>query len=336
MLGVLQQLPPKNNFLARFFRNTIQSDTDTIDIDIVKGGRRVIPYVRPVQEGVVMERNGFKTNSYKIPYARVKMASECDKFLNRSLGDTPYTPETPAQRAAAQLVNDLRYLNDCLDDEEERQRAEALTTGAVTIRNAKGTAIQNVGFDIDPSHFVTASPAWDDEDAKKNEILAQCRAWRNIIADSGAPAPNYMIVASDVEDVIIDKFDPNDTTSGLSSIRVDRGQVDITNLPGGVTYLGYFKELGCDIYGYRGKYTDLDGTQKPYIPTGKVIFLSDQARFDRNYGAIKNFNAGFAAVPRFPLTWIENDGRARFLQLESAPLMTIHQVDAIVIATVLS
>jgi hypothetical protein len=338
MLGVLEELPPVPAFLRNtFFRNTIQSDTDTIDLDIVKGRRRVVPYVRPVQQGVVIERGGYSTVSYKIPYIKIKRASEADKYLRRSPGDTPYTSEGPVVRAARQFVQDLAELNADLDLEEERQAAEAIFTGRVTIRNEAGTAIQNVDYQLPSAHNIVLSGAalWSDASQKKNEILQFLRGKRRLLVTDGGISPTDIVVATDVSDVLISKFDPNSETSGLSSIRVDRGQIDIRNLPDGVTYLGYFGELGCDLWAYDGAYTDLDGSVKPYAPSGKIAMLSRNARFDKNYAAIQNFHAGFAAVPRFPLSWIEPDGRARFLQLESAPLYSPHQVDSLFVAQVL-
>ena len=338
MLEVLEQIPPQPKFLRNtFFRNVKQSDTDTIDIDIVKQGRRVTAYTRPVLQGTLMERGGFETKSYKMPTIKIKMASGADKFMTRSAGETPYTLETPAQRAARALVDDEAYLNGCLDAEEERQAAEVLSTGAITIRNDKGEAIQNIDFSLEASHkpVLTAADKWDDNSQNFSTILAKCRAWRKIITRTGAPAPTHMVVASNVGELLIDKFNPPKEQSHISSIRVDRGQVDITNLPDGVTYIGFFKELGCDIYSYDGTYLDLDNNVKPYIPDGKVILASANARFDRNYAAIQNFHAGLMPVARFPWTWIEPDGRARFLQLESAPLLAPHQIDSIVAATVL-
>jgi hypothetical protein len=338
MLGILQEIPPVPTFLRNeFFRNTIQSDTDTIDLDIVKKRNRVVPYVRPVQEGVIIERGGFSTNSYKMPYIKVKRASEADKYVNRSPGDTPYTPEGPAARAAREMINDFAELTADLDLEEERQAAEAIFTGKVTIRNEAGTAIQNVDFQLPVTHneILTGTALWSDPSQKKNEILQFLRTKRRLLIQDGGIPPTDIVLATDVSDVVINKFDPNDETSGLSSVRVDRGQIDIRNLPNGVTYIGYFKELGCDLWSYDGTYVDLDGTVKPYAPAGKIAMLSRNARFDRNYAAIKNFHAGFAAVPRFPLTWIEQDGRARFIQIESAPLYAPHQVDALYVAQVL-
>ena len=336
MLNVLEQLPHAPTFLRNtFFRNTIQSDSDTIDIDIVKGGRRVVPYIRPVQEGVVMERDGFETKSYKMPYIRVKRPSEADKYMTRSPGEIIYGTQTPAQRAARELVDDLAELSGNFDAEEERQAAELIFTGRVTIRNDKGVAFHNIDFGLTNIEALTGTAKWDDPSQDFNTVLEYLRKKRKSITSTGAPAPTHIVVASDVGDVLIKIFNPANSTSLISSIRVDRGQVDVTNLPDGVTYIGFFKELGCEIYSYDGTYLDLDGTVKPYAPAGMMAMLSTNARYDRNYGAIKNFHGGFAAVPRFAHTWIENDGRARILQLESAPLYALHQVDSVAIAKVL-
>jgi len=336
MLNMLEQMPPAPTFLRnRFFRNTRLHDTDTIDIDIVKGGRRVTPYIRPVQEGVVMERAGFKTNSYKMPYARIKRTSEADRHFTRSAGDHAYGNRTPAQRAATELADDLADLNANLDAEEERQAAEAIFTGKVTVRNAEGKAIHNIDFGLTNTEALTGAALWSASGATKNSVLKLLRAKRRSIVKTGAPSPNHIVVATDVSDVLINIFDPDDTASGLSSIRADRGQIDITNLPDGVTYIGYFNELGCDVYSYDGEYIDLDGSAKPYAPAGTIAMLSTNARFDRNYGAIKNFHGNFASVPRFPHSWITDDGRARFLQLESAPLYALHQVDSVAVVKVL-
>jgi hypothetical protein len=336
MLGVLEQIPPAPTFLRNtFFRKTIQSDTDTVDIDIVKGGRRVVPYVRPVQEGVVMEKGDFTTRSHKLPYIKVKRMTEADKWLRRSPGETPYTAEGPAARAAKALIEDLAELNANLDAEEERQAAEAVFTGKVTIRNGKGAAFQNIDFGLTNIDTLLGANKWSDASQNFNTILEYLRNKRRTITATGAPGPTDIVMAADVGDVAIKIFNPAGQQSYVSSIRVDRGQIDITNLPNGITYLGFFKELGCDLWIYDGTYVDLDGAVKPYAPAGKLAMLSRNARFDRNYAAIQNYHAGFAAVPRFPLTWIEQDGRARFLQVESAPLYAPHQVDSLFVAPVL-
>jgi hypothetical protein len=335
MLNVLEQIPPAPMFLRNtFFRNVLRHDTDTIDIDIVKGGRRVVPYIRPVQQGVVMERGGFQTKSYKIPYTRIKRASEADRFFTRTPGDTVYDGG-PARRAAEEFNNDFAELNANLDAEEERQCSEVIFTGRATLRNEDGVPIQNVDYGLENIEILSGTAKFSDPSQNFNTVLEKLRHKRQSITKTGAPAPTDIVVAPDVSDRLIEIFNPANQQSLISSIRVDRGQIDIQNLPDGVTYIGFFKELGCDIYSYDGTYLDLDNAVKPYAPQGMLAMLSRNARFDRNYGAIKNFYGNFVSVPRFPHSWIEADGRGRFVQVESAPLMAIHQVDSVAIMKVM-
>jgi hypothetical protein len=326
-------MEPKPQFFKRFQRNTIQHPTDTITIDIEKGGQRIVPYVFPVEEGVIMKRDGYTTESYKIPYIRVKMASEADKFLQRSAGETVFDDGGPASRAARQLIDDLDYLGGNIDQEEERQRAEAFTLGQTTVRNAKGQSVRVIPYGLTQ----TGSPAapWT-ANTGFNDVLEYLRKKIRDITATGAPAPTDIVLAGDVGDILIRIFSPDGKTSYLSQFKVERGEINLRTIEPGVSYLGNFIELGgADVYIYNGTYRDLDGTVKPYVPAGKLIMLSQNARYDMNYGAIQNFHGNFAAVSRFPHTWIEQDGRGRFLQLESAPLFVPHQIDSVGVYDVL-
>jgi len=333
MLGVLRQMEPRPSFFQRFQRNTLQHPTDTIDIDIEKGGQRIVPYVFPVEEGVVMERGSFSANSYKIPYIRVKMTSEADKFLTRSAGETVFDDGGPASRAARQLIDDFDQLNRNIEQEEERQRAEAFTLGQTTIRNAAGKTIRVIPYGLTQ----TGSPAapWT-KDTGFNDVLEYLRARIADITKTGAPAPTDIVLAGDVGDILVRIFNPEGKPSYLSAFKVERGEINLRTVEPGVSYLGNFIELGgADVWIYNGTYRDLDGVVKPYVPNGKLIMLSQNARYDMNYGAIQNFHGNFAPVARFPHSWIEQDGRGRFLQLESAPLFVPHQIDSVGVYDVL-
>jgi hypothetical protein len=332
MLGVIEQTPPVPSFLRRFQSGVNQSNTDTIDIDIIKGGRKVASYVSPVQEGVVVERGTYATKSEKIPYIRHKRASEADKYMVRSAGETPYASSTPAQRAAAEFVKDFADLNEMFDIEEERQRAEALFQGKVTVRDAKGINLKVINYGLTQ----TGSPAapWT-ANTGFNDVLEYLRGRVKAITKTGSPAPTDIVCADDVGNILIRIFNPDAKTSYLSSIRVDRGQLDIRAVEPGVLYLGYLKELGCDVWIYNGEYTDLDETSKPFVPSGKLAMLSQNARYEMNYGAIKNFHGNFAPIARFPHSWVESDGRGRFIQLESAPLFIPLQIDSVGVYDVL-
>jgi hypothetical protein len=55
------------------------------------------------------------------------------------------------------------------------------------------------------------------------------------------------------------------------------------------------------------------------LPDHTVIITSADLEGTRCYGAIKDEEAGFQAVPYFAKSWVEKDPAARMLLLQSAP-----------------
>ena len=97
--------------------------------------------------------------------------------------------------------------------------------------------------------------------------------------------------------------------------------------------MGYLNEVNCDIWTYDEWYIDDNGVEQPMIPLKKVIMLSSRIRAVRHYAAIQDMKA-IAAVNRFPKSWEVEDPSVRFVMLQSAPLMGLHQPDGVICATV--
>ena len=260
MLDALEQKPPVRTFLRdRFFRNVRQSDSENIDIDIVKGKRRVAVYVKPIAQGHVLDKAGFTTQSYKAPYIKEKMKTTAQDVMRRAVGDTIYSGLSPQQRFAKRLAEELTELDEVITRAEEVQAAEALFTGKVTAKNEAGVAIQQVDFGLQATHNLVLSGAnlWSDANFKKNALLAQLRTWRKTnIKDSGK-VPTDLILSTEALDKFLEILDPDSTNAGLSSIRVERGMLDPTIYADqGVTYWGFLKEIGVDVWSYDEYYHD--------------------------------------------------------------------------------
>jgi hypothetical protein len=337
MLRALIQKPPVRTFLLdTFFRNTITSLSENIDIDIEKGKRRVAVYVSPIKEGHVVKRSGFTTRTYKVPYIKEKIPTTAGDLLVRAIGENIYSPLTPVARAQARLASELSDLDDMITRAEEIQAAQALFSGKVTCYDENGIAMAEIDFGLDATHKLTLSGSdlWSADSFKKNALLKQLRGYRKLLIKDSGLAPTDIILGSDAADQFISIVDPDDEKSGLSSVRVERGQIDIQNLPSGVTYWGYFKELGCDIWSYDEYYLS-GSTDTAIVPAKKIWMGSRNARFDRNYGAIKDLDS-LMSVPRFAKSWKTDDPSTRWLMLQSAPLMSPHQVDSFLVAQVLA
>ncbi len=330
MLAALEERKTAGTFLLDLLFSRVEtSDSEYVDIDIVKGKRRIAPFVSPLKEGKVVENEGFKTSSYKPPYVKPKKITTAQSVLKRSAGETIYGNKTPQQRAAEKLAKDLAELDDMITRREEWMAAELLQNGSVT---CTGDGIsQVIDFGLDATHKVTLSGTdlWSDSASNPLKNIAD---WARLIRKDSGVNPNVAIMGSDVADALI----ANTSVQKLLDLRrIDLGLIDPTALPNGVTYYGSLKAYGTvvDLYSYDEWYVNDSGTETAMIGADKFILTSTNADFRRNYGAIEDLGA-LAALPRFPKTWEQDDPSARFVMVQSAPLVALHQVDALVSATV--
>lgn len=332
MLEALEIIPvPRTFLLSTFFKETKEFESEKVDVDVVKGKRRVAVYVNPRGEGNVVERRGYRTYTYEPPYLKPKMVTTAEDAMKRSVGETIYAGQkTPLQRAAEQLGRDLAELDAMITRREELQAAEALFEGKLTIKDSEGNPLQEeIDFMRDPAHVVklTGARKWDNADAKPFEDV---RAWRKLtVKDAGASA-NIVIMGSRATDVFLANQDVRKVLDirnfAVGELKMQAAQ-DL-----GVTYIGPAE--GIDYYSYDEWYFDeATGTEKPVVPENKVLIGSTNAFCRRLYGAIRDVSV-LAALSRYPKSWVTEDPSHRWVQLHSAPLVVPHQIDAFVVAEV--
>jgi hypothetical protein len=338
MAAMEQAKPPRTFLLNTFFGGAPRTfDTEAVDIDIIKGKRRLAPFVNPRREGKVVEKRGFKTRSYKPAYIKPKMVTTAEDIMKRAPGQHIYAPNSgPAVKAAQELGRNLAELNEMITRREEWMAAMSLTTGKCPII---GEGVDDlVDFLMDGTHLpvLSGNQLWTDHDDAKP--LQDLRRWKRLVAKDSGMSPSIAIMGLDAIDNFLQCDEVVGTTGGRKSlfdmINVSIGRIDPQMLPDGVTYYGLIKELGLEIYTYEEWYVDDESDiESPMIPANKVLLGNPNARTERMYGAIKDLSA-LAAVPRFPKSWTVEDPSARFVMLQSAPLMAPLQVDAFLCATV--
>jgi len=336
MLRMLEQIYPPRTFLLETFFKTVETSTsEHVDIDIMKGKRRLAPFVSPLQQGKVVERIGWSTLTFKPPYVKPKMKTEAGEFLKRLPGQIIYQgDDSPSARAAKALAMDLAELQDQITRREEWMAAQALTTGQIDI---VGEGVDStIDFLMDAGHIIdkktTETDRWSNENSSPIKQLND--AVRLIAKDSGLTA-NVAVLGSDAADAFIEH--PL-VQKMLDNRRIELGQIIPDQLPDGVMYLGQLRRPRIDIYTY-DEYFNADGTGTvtPMVPPKKVILGSTKARTARHYGAIRDLKlAGSAAVRWFPKTWEEEDPSIRWLMVQSAPLVCLHQPDAFAVMEVLA
>ncbi|MGD9947526.1 MAG: major capsid protein [Desulfobulbus sp.] len=343
MLEAVEQMKRPGRFLRdTFFPGFRQFDTEAVDVDIVKGKRRLAPYVSPLAEGKVVERIGFATNTIKPGYIKPKIPTSAGDLLKRQPGEVLYQGGLGIEgRAQQQLGKDLAELLDMIDRREEWNAAQALNAGAVTMTviGESGDQAVSVDFQMAAAHKITLSGTdlWSDSGS---DPIADLAEWARLIRKDSGINPTDVVMGGDA----CVAFLGNATVQKFMDMRkVDLGMINPQQLEDGVTYVGTLKapSLQIDVWTYDEWYIDEStGTETNMVPANKVWLGSRRAQNSKLYAVIQDMEAiegGIAAaVQRFPKSWVTKDPSVRWLMIQSAPLMALNQPDAFVSAQVLS
>ncbi len=341
MLDVVDQMKRSSTFLRdTFFPGERQFDTASVDVDIVKGKRRLAPFVNPLAEGKVVERLGFTTNTLKPGYIKPKFVTTAEDLLKRTPGEVLYAGgRTPEMRAQEQLAKDLGELYDMITRREEWMAAQALNGGvvAMTVKGETADQVVTVDFQMAGTHKITLTltDRWSDS---ASDPLADLATWARLCRQDSGLSPSDVLLGTDAAETFIKHAKVKDE---LNNRRIDTGQIKPENFPDGVAYLGRIDRPGIsvDLWTYDEWFVDEDtGLEGPAIAADKVIMGLRRAQNTKLFGAIQDmeaFASGLVAVKRFPKSWITKDPSVRWLMMQSAPLMALNQPDAFVVATVL-
>lgn len=339
MQSLEQSKPPRTFFLDTFFSGAPRTfDTEAVDIDIMKGKRRLAPFVNPYREGKVIEKRGFKTRSYKPAYIKPKMVTTAEDILKREAGSHIYSPNSgPALRAAREVGRNLAELNEMIVRREEWMAAQSIITGTCRII---GEGIDDlVDFLMASTHLPVLSGGALWSAPTTATPLDDLKTWKRLIAKDSGISPSICVMGLSAIDAFLKCDQVIGTSTGgknvFNMINVQMGRIDPRILPDGVTYYGTLQELGLDIYTYEEWYVDDDSNiEMPMMPADRVLLGNPSARTEKLYGAIRDLKA-LAAVPRFPKSWEQEDPSVRYVMVQSAPLMAPIQIDAFLSATVL-
>jgi hypothetical protein len=334
MTAALQQiLPPKRFFRSTFFSRNVLHETPSISFDLYKGSRPIAAFVNPIDNGVVVERGGYSTKETKPAYVKEMRALRPADTQVRLIGEIPFQPKTPRERASAILGQDLMELEIRLQRLEEKMCADALLTGKIIVNGKGWNAQVDFGYVAGENKIVlSGTSAWSD--TENSDPMKDIDEWRRMIVKRCGIQPTHCIVSNDVAWAIINN---KKVKERLDNTRYRMGQIAPANMPEGISYYGdlLLPSGMVELYSYDEWYTDPETSADiPLMPSGKVLLGSTQARCEFHYGLIQNLNS-LQALPRFPFSWTENNGSARFVQLESAPMPNIFQVDAFIVADVM-
>lgn len=333
---VVRQAPPIHTYFRdHFFTRVLTFPTERVDIDLVKGDRKILPYVHPDAGGKAVKMDGYQTKSYKPPMVSGYIITTASQMMTRLPGETLYSGMTPAQRAAQQLVLEYNTLNDAATRREEYMCVEAIKTGAIHV---EGPGVkEDVDFEFTNTVQLTGNERWGESEAA---ILKNLEDWAERVLVHGFTNVDTLILGKVarrklMEDPTILKY--------LDNRRVELGIIAPRELPGGVSYIGHLNKPNLDIYEYAGVYTDdwtdpLTPTVKPLVDDNMAILISSAASFIMAYGACNYYDESkqlvTAQASRLMHSYIAHNPERRILELQARPLPIPDKVDSWLVATV--
>ena len=299
---VVRQAPPIHTYFRdTFFTNIKTFSTERVDIDLVKGDRRMAAFVHPRVGGQVLKANGFSTESYKPPLINPYDVTTADQHMTRLPGEDLYSGMTPAQRAARKLMDEYNRLNDATTRREEWMCVQAIVTGQIPIVGPGVNEVIDFGF--------------------TNKIkLDGTKQWGKTAAK-----PIEVQKLLDNRRINIGGYDPRDLPNGVKYY----GHLTSPNID-----LYTYGEV------YLDDWTDPETPAvKPLVPENVVILISGQSNFMLAYGACTYIEDGTqqwvtAETSRLLRSYVEHHPDRRMVELQAHPLPIPDQVDSWLVAEV--
>lgn len=333
MLRALEiQHTPKTFLLDTFFPEVDFSQTKTVEIDVMKGKRKLAPFVNPLHQGVISERTRYSVREIAPPYIKVKRSTDAADLVERELGENPFSGRSPMQRAASILNRDLRELTEEIVRREEWMAAQLLFGGQMTLVGEGYDAVV-IDMQMDAENIFTTGElvaTWDNLSTARP--LEDLRNMQRVAIKKTGKTPRDVVMSVDVYEVfkrtnqVIDELNIRRITGAE---RPSLGAADGPQLEMTIN--------GVNIWTYEEYYDDEAGTVTSLIPAKKLFMAPRNLRAVRHYGAIRDLSipGGQASLRWWPKSWLEEDPSVRLLMLQSAPLPVIHEIDGLVNATVL-
>lgn len=324
--------PPICTFLRdRFFSKVKTFPTKNVDIDIVKGNRKMAAFVHPMVGGEIVQNEGYETKSYAPPLISPATVTTADMFLQRLPGEDIYSGRTPADRAAEKLTEEYNKLNDMTTRREEWMAAQVLTTGKLKV---KGKGVDEViDFGFTNKINLEGTKQWGKSAA---DTMGNLREWKRQVSRNGFANANMVIMGKLAANHFMSDSNVLDL---MDKRRFDIGAMAPKELEGGLNYYGHLNLPGVDIYGYDEVYLDEEtGETKPLIPDNMVLMIPSNANFMRAYGLCTYLDDDkvwhTAETTRLLRSYVEHRPDRRFLELQTHPLLIPDKVDSWLVATV--
>lgn len=271
--------------VAQFFKNRYFPDagcfySEKALIEMKRGNRKVAPFVAPVANGIVIEKEGYTAEYVDAPYIAPKSLITPKDLEKKAFGENPDSGRRPADREnelEAEIMDDLRC---SILRRHELMCSEIITTGrtimkhystaqdAANDKNAQLLALTYYG----PEGFQNKYKFKKDfKTMTAGERIATFYEIALILQKRGVTTSDIVMTG----DVSMLLMTDKDFLEFYNKKAVENGEIKQKELPDGVSFNGTININGImfNMFTYSNQYEDLDGEVKEMFPKGTIAFL---------------------------------------------------------------
>jgi len=310
---------PRTFFLDRYFPEIIEFDTETVDFDFKKQGRKLAPFVSPNVPGKSTRSGGYQTKSFKPAYIKPKDSILPSKGMKRRAGELYNGNMSAAQRLDAATMDTLDEHREAIIRRKEWMAMQALDSGAVTV---VGEDYPSVTVDFTRDAALTMALAggarWGQSGVKPLDLIED---WAGTVQSKSGLAPTDVVM-----DPLAWKLLRADTAlmNLLDNRRQDGGSMQLgpVNVGDEASDARYVGNVGdFDFFVYQDFYEDDAGNEQKLMADNTVILTSPKMEGAQCHGAIQDAELGMVVAEYAPKVWNEKDPSVRMAMTQSAPLV---------------
>ena len=277
MLAAIEKKAPVTTFLlSRYFPDNELGVFATGDvlIEYQKNGQNIAPFVVPYIGGIPMERKGYESSRYTPANIEPSRTLTIEDAMKKGFGEAIVSNLTPEQRAITLLGKDLKELDDAIARTKETMAASVLLNNKIVMTVQTGDSAKPKTEEIryykesaNPLEYAITTK-WDAEGADFIDDLEKMY----LAFQANGQVPEDLIVTASALKAMRNnkKF-----IELLDNRNYDIGKINPTGIDAktGAAFIGKLNLAygQLNIITYVGKYTDTDGSNKFYIPDGKII-----------------------------------------------------------------
>lgn len=323
LLEAYSQMPTPAAFLRdTFFSNTRTFETESVQVDLYVGKRRMAPFLARYQGGRALLVEGFRSQTHTPPKFAPTRILPAEDLLYRGLGETPFGGKSPTERAAEILQRDMFECDSSITRREEWMVAACMLDGAIAIKGDGGGEFAIV-YDADPRNPNTPI-SWEDV-ATADPLMDLAQMQTEVRRKANATA-NIAILAPDAAAAFI----KNTKVQNIMNLRnLHIGTVEPSIESDQVAFICRLNWPQIEIYSYDEWYLDIDEQGQeinaPYLPPGTILVGSTDSPGFMIYGGIIQYEPGATtpsayAAERVPLLFTDVDNQVRKFRFTSRPL----------------